>query len=387
MSLSNAKSIRLWNAIDHRRVTERFPAFDEPAFVPPILALAISAGDRLLVGRGDGRISIVSLTRTQEDVVVPSATPFPGAASLAWSPEGRVFASVGVSDLNLRLWEAVSGRERMSPSGLASRGLSVAISDDARLIATGEQNGVVRVWDARSGKQLAASNAHPWAVGFVAFTRDNRFLISAGADVRYTFTAQTETTPLGDGTALIWDVAKLINAAPTIGKSPHDFEALWTALEGTDPLKAHEAIWQLATNPEIAVPLLKERLPKIVKPDVADRAAKLLADLDHDDFDVRERASQQLIGIGAGVVPAVRQTFATTKSREVRRRAEEIIAALTRQSASSPDVVLRARGIEVLQRCGTNASRDLLQEWATGPTSSPLAEEARFALQHVKKTR
>jgi HEAT repeat protein len=143
-------------------------------------------------------------------------------------------------------------------------------------------------------------------------------------------------------------------------------------------VKAHDAVWRLTAVPELAVPLLGERLPK-VSPDATDpQVTRLLGELDDDDYGVRERATQELIRLGPAALHAVRRELAATKSREVRRRAEEVIAKAG-DTGANPNEVLLARGVEVLQRTNTPESRELLQTWAKGPADSPLTREARTA--------
>jgi hypothetical protein len=85
------------------------------------------------------------------------------------------------------------------------------------------------------------------------------------------------------------------------------------------------------------------------------------------------------------VLPGVREALAKTKSLEVRRRAEEVIAKLKGEGGASPEVLRVVRGVEVLERVGTAEAREILEAWARGPAEAPLAREARASLGRLGK--
>jgi hypothetical protein len=60
----------------------------------------------------------------------------------------------------------------------------------------------------------------------------------------------------------------------------------------------------------------------------ADRIARLLAELDDDDFAVREEASAELLRIGPPAEAALRKALAESPSAEVRRRARDLLRAV-----------------------------------------------------------
>src|SRR4029077_8953991 len=111
----------------------------------------------------------------------------------------------------------------------------------------------------------------------VAFSPDGLRLASANSDT----------------TVLIWEVPSV----PLENRKLADAELsrLWADLGSDDVAKADRALWTLVAVPERSVPLLKQQLPA-AKPDpkLADKLSKLIADLDSEEFTVRDKAATEL---------------------------------------------------------------------------------------------
>src|SRR5207244_4307264 len=100
--------------------------------------------------------------------------------------------------------------------------------------------------------------------------------------------------------------------------------------------------------------LLKGRLRPAAPPDDK-RIARLIADLDGDDFDTRERAAREVAAIGEAAEPALRKALAGDPSAELRRRAEEVLRQIDPSQAG--EVVRGVRAVEVLESLGTPEAR------------------------------
>jgi HEAT repeat protein len=111
---------------------------------------------------------------------------------------------------------------------------------------------------------------------------------------------------------------------------------------------------------------------------------RTFAELDDDDFSVRERASAELGKLGGAAHWALRKVLEGQPSAEVRQRAQHL---LERHGAAdaSPDLRRRARSLELVERLGTADARRLLEELAKGAPGAALTEAARTSLARLSR--
>jgi WD40 repeat protein len=103
----------------------------------------------------------------------------------------------------VNVWDSHTGKLLISRQGEGIL-FSLALSPDGRWLATGGDDGRVKVVDWASGKVVVDKREHRGAVTVLSFSRDGRYLASAGA---------------GDHTAKVWgcDKWKLLATAETPG--------------------------------------------------------------------------------------------------------------------------------------------------------------------------
>lgn len=109
------------------------------------------------------------------------------AECVSFSPKAKVFAFAGLGDrrhpppvpeFNVHIRDAVTNRELAVLQGHIDFILSMAFSPDGKRIATASQDRTVKIWDVRSGEELATL-PHEDAVVSVAFSADGTTLASA----------------------------------------------------------------------------------------------------------------------------------------------------------------------------------------------------------------
>jgi hypothetical protein len=159
----------------------------------------------------------------------------------------------------------------------------------------------------------------------------------------------------------------------------------WADLGSKDPIRVDRAMTSLVARPAQTVAFLRKRLSPVPAAD-GRLVAHLLAELDHERFPVREKATRDLHRIGEVAEPALRRALANHPSPEARRRIERLLGLLRSERLSPPADRLRAvRAVEVLERIGSPAARRVLTALARGTPEAGLTVEARAALERLNQ--
>jgi hypothetical protein len=185
---------------------------------------------------------------------------------------------------------------------------------------------------------------------------------------------------MAEGDILVWDLAPATwpTRKPVGDLGRKELGGLWSDL-ARDARTGHRAVQTLTAAPAQAVSFLSERL----QPAAVDvkRVEKLLADLDAEQFEVREAASRGLSRMRYRVEPTLRRALEGRPSLELGRRLRAILAEPKRPSA---DDLRMLRAIAVLERIGTPEARRILEKLSGGAAVRE-TREARAALQRLKR--
>jgi hypothetical protein len=186
-----------------------------------------------------------------------------------------------------------------------------------------------------------------------------------------------------NATALLWDVAGPdVMERRRTGLAGDDSQRLWADL-AADAARAHRAVWSLAGAPERAVPLLRDRIKSVAEPDTR-QLARLLADLNSDEFAVRDQATGRLAELGELAIPALREALAAGPAPEARRRIGQLLDA-TRGRPLTSEQLRALRSVEALERCATPEALQLLAELAAGAPAARLTREARASRDRLAR--
>jgi hypothetical protein len=331
---------------------------------------AVSPDGRLLaLGVLGGPTLVYRLDTGQEIGCLGGKVQFP--AFLAFSPDGRTLAATDLGGM-VRLWELASGEERQSfrpyprhwmggfnwprPGGQ----FPCLFSADGLTLATWDYGAPVRLWDAATGRSRGRLKGH-----LPAFSPDGRLLATVEAN----------------STVLLWDLAQLLHEPPAAPLAAETLEKLWDGLAGGDARQAFQASAALRRAGDQAVSFLRTRLTPAAPLPPA-RLARLLADLDDDEFRVRERATRELETLLDAAAPALRQGLAHDPPPEVRRRLVELLDRADRGLVSG-EAVRAVRAVELLEGVASADARRLLRSLADGAPAR-LTTEARASLRRLQ---
>ena len=165
-----------------------------------ILDVAISpGGDLLAVGTRDsytmwmegqdGHVRLWDVARREEVASLVGDAQI--VTSVAFSPDGGLLASAGVTDHTVKLWDVARREAVASLEGHTADVESVAFSPGGGLLASGGWDKTVRVWDVARREEVASLEGHTETIYSVAFSPDGGLLASGGRD----------------RTVRVWDVA------------------------------------------------------------------------------------------------------------------------------------------------------------------------------------
>jgi hypothetical protein len=231
---------------------------------------------------------------------------------------------------------------------------------------------VIHLWDVLTGQERRQFAGHQSGgdergtfaagVAVLTFTPDGHTLISGG----------------GDTTILLWDVYGSARQAHTQALAER-----WRDLSA-DATKAHEAVGALIGVRGEAVSFLKDKLHAI-QPCDAQRLARLISDLDSDDFDVRERAARELEQLRETAAAGMRKALDADPSAETRRRLVDLLQKL--DNPPTGEALASLRGVEVLEMIGTPEAVDVLRGLAKGAPEARLTKAAKSAVARLTADR
>ncbi|MFK7959655.1 MAG: WD40 repeat domain-containing serine/threonine protein kinase [Phycisphaerales bacterium] len=158
----------------------------------------------------------------------------PGIRDVAYSPDGRLLASVG-TDRVVRIWDLAGGQPMHAMAGHADTVTGAAFSPDGRRLATCSADRTVRVWDVMRGSEIATLAGHTSWVSGVAWDPRGTWFASAG----------------GDSNVLIWD-AETLEVRARLGGYAHDVWGIDASPDGarlaTSTGDGQLVVWDVASG-------------------------------------------------------------------------------------------------------------------------------------------
>jgi WD40 repeat protein len=115
-------------------------------------------------------------------VVLPQLGHSEAVTAVAFSPNGRIFAS-GSGDRTIKVWDVSSGRELRTlrqPDWITT----LAFSPDGLTLASGAGDGTIKLWDVASGAELRTLGGDSIGINSVVFSPDGHLLASSADTVK-----------------------------------------------------------------------------------------------------------------------------------------------------------------------------------------------------------
>ncbi|MEU4769640.1 TIR domain-containing protein [Actinosynnema sp. NPDC023794] len=253
------RTLMLWDVAQRRALTD-LPTPDRT----PVLAVAFSPDGATVAagGMGDGLAGTVLWDHANR---VPRAEPLAADLSLvraaAFSPDGHLLVTAGEGRLatgkvdeddsrtQVTFWDP-KDRTRLGAVDTGHTTYAVAFSPDGLLLATGNRQGEVRLWDTGTRSPVGdVLKGHTGPVGALTFSPDGTTLASAG----------------DDGAIRVWDVAGRRAAGdPMVGHSGAVYSLAFhpdgrTLASGGGDNSVR--LWNVAARKQVNGPHVRHRQP------------------------------------------------------------------------------------------------------------------------------
>ena len=279
---------------------------------------------------------------------------------IAFSPDSRLLAVPNCIPLfrpaasMIRVYDILTGLPLADMEAPLGHNPPVAFSADGRLVASLGIDDQVHIWETTTGKRLLQLPAK----GKLSELSYDGF----SNCLAWSPDGKTLATGHAQGTIVLWDMTPAWQALAHI-PGPLDTAACWEALADVDPeksLSGHRPIG--FRRRKIAAFAAAKAVPVKVDPQWL---ATRLADLDSDNFAVREAAERDLNKVAAAVESDLRRVLENPPSLEAHNRLVAILKTLDTiyLPVPPPQQLRQLRGITVLERIGSTEARALLDRW------------------------
>jgi WD40 repeat protein len=263
--------------------------------------LSFSAdGTRLTAGIFSGKLT--TLDTKSGKVLEARDTPDKSPDRITCSASGAVVAISNRKDFGISLWDGATLESRGVLKGHKKYIAAMAFSEDEKFLVSCGSDHEAILWDVAKATAIRSLGTGDRSAGGVAFSPNGKYVAVASNDTN----VRVYSTETGE------EFAK------------------YGAADGSAPQRLaftrDNRLLAVAGYTPVVTIFLVEKTS--VKPEDLQRATELVAQLDDDQFAIRQRATEQLARLGPAVEPVVKSALGKAPSDEARRRLQSVLAGL-----------------------------------------------------------
>ncbi|MFK7769981.1 MAG: WD40 repeat domain-containing protein [Mariniblastus sp.] len=298
---------------------------------------------------------------------------------------------------------------------------SVVISQDRFWVAATYRDSKISLWNLRDASRTYSLRAHAETVQSIAFSADCRFLVSASWDKTVVAWDLLTRQPIGkfeghlarvtastmsprdfifasgasgtkDCSVIGWslkDQIVLPSIKPAAEKlTVKDFEKIWAGLGASSINSSLRATSQLVYGESVMLDELAKRLPVLTTSGTSGTSGsveELVRLLEHPEFRVRQKTTEQLIKIRAKIESKLKKLLDETNSPELKYRIGLVLKKkIARPIREKVETRRWGRIVFALEFINTPKSIELLTRIANGYDDVEIARDAMLALERIE---
>jgi hypothetical protein len=364
-SQSNDQTLRLWDVATGRELRQ----IEVRPFIGKAMAFSPDGKQLAYIARDPHTVTLEDCATGKETRRITRGGSW--IQHVSFSPDSKIL--IGVSSPEVLLWNVATGKDLQPLDRQQGAIDSTVFSWDGRSMISAEGHRL-RLWELSSRRQRGEFRSPDRNIAALAYSPDGRLLAQGSEDI----------------SVVLWDLTGRLEKGQLrpAALSPKELQARWADLAGDDPVAAYRAIWTLAAAAPQSLLFLQEQIRPVppLAPAEVRRVQRLLAELDSEQFAIREQATKQLEKLAERAEPTLREALGHKPPLETRQRIERLLEKLSAEwEKPSPSCLRLLRALEAVECMDTPAAQQFLQRLANGTADVELTGQAKAALGRLAK--
>ena len=298
----------------------------------------------------------------------PTAIP----ENVAFSPNQNWIAAAYKHGQKIRLWDRRDPHQQKFILNKHKESVrSVAFSADSRFLASSSWDKTAITWDLLTREPFAQLEGHTERV-FAATFSPTELVLASGASGN------------SDTSTILWNLKDYL-FSPDIKPPVNEFEDVWKNLGSHNLKTSLTATSQFMLGGDEYLAIVEKHVGKTIADNTAGSIDETIKLLEHPEWVVREKATQQLLAIRQKADAELRQALIKATSPEVKFRISRVLKKKMVQPIINFVESRRwSRIIFALETIQTDRSQKLLNQIAASPINMEIARDAKDAFSRVE---